>query len=120
MKILLILLALNFIADQLLQHPDVMKSKHKDSAAFLLHVLTWSVSMFLFMAIVMLRTGNMEIIKWWACVFIIHFSVEWCCLRMWTNHYYDKKPAKMVFWILLEQLIISSATIGLFVYFMEK
>ena len=120
MKILLLLLAINFIADQLLQHTQIMREKHKDTTALFLHVLSWSVSMFLFTAVVMLRTGNTEILKWWLCIFMIHFAVEWMCLRMWTHFYYDKKPTKMVIWILLEQLIINSAIVGLFVYFMEK
>ena len=120
MKILLLLLAVNFIADQLLQHPEIMRNKHKDTSVLFLHVLSWSFTMFLFMAVVMLRTGNIEIVNWWLCISIIHFAIEWVCLRMWTYSFYDNKRSKMVFWILLEQLIINSATVGLFVYFMGK
>lgn len=120
MKILLLLLAVNFIADQLLQHKESMDNKHKDTAAIFVHVLTWSISMFVFMSIVLLKTGNAEVIKWWASIVVIHFTVEWCCLRMWTYYYFDNKRSKMTAWILLEQLIINSSIVGLFVYFMGK
>lgn len=120
MKILLILLAIIFIADQLLQHPDIMRTKHKDTTALFLHVLAWSISTFTFASVIILLTGKIEIYTWWISTFAIHFAVEWCCIRMWTYHYHDNKRSKMVFWILLEQLIINIATIGLFVYFMEK
>ncbi len=120
MKILLVLLVVNFIADQLLQHPDIMRTKHKDTYALFIHVLTWAISTFAFASTVILLTGKIEIYQWWILTFAIHFAVEWCCLRMWTHYYYDKKPTKMVIWILLEQLIINSSVVGLFVYFMGK
>ena len=120
MKILLLLLAINFIADQLLQHPDIVKIKHKDTSALFLHVLTWSISTFLFASIISFNTGKIEVYKWWMCALIIHFAVEWVCLRMWTYYYHDNKRGKMVGWILLEQLIINSSMVALFVYFMGR
>jgi len=120
MKIVLILLALNFIADQLFQHPDIMKGKHKDSTVLFVHVLTWSISTFLFASIVALKTWNVNVYSWWLTTFVIHYAVEWCCLRMWTNYFYDNKRTKMVGWILLEQLIINSSMVAFFIYFMNK
>ena len=121
MKILLILLAINFIADQLFQSKTVMENKHKDSTLLIVHVLHWSVLMLIFASIIGVKTGLFEqCYKWWAAITVMHFSVEWINLMLWTYSMYNNKKSRMVAWILLEQLIINISIVSLFVYLLER
>lgn len=121
MKILLILLALNFIADQLFQPKILLREKHKDTLLLFAHVCMWSITMLIFASVVIFKSGNVNgPMLWWLCSTIVHFGIEWVCLRTWTHFFYDNKRYKMVFWIVMEQFIINIWIVWLFVYFMEK
>lgn len=116
MKAAISILVISFIADQLLQIKSIRQSKHKDTMALMLHVTCWSIVMFAFMGVVLLKGGNQNVILWWFIITVIHFLVEWACLRMWTHFFYDKKKSLMVFWILLEQLVLNVSMLWLFDY----
>jgi len=114
MKLSIIILLISFIADQLLQLKSVRQTKHKDSWALFLHVIMWSFVMFALSAVIAMKTENMNILLWWAFITFNHFIIEWCCIRMWTHHYYNKNKSLMVFWILLEQILMNVSMIYLF------
>lgn len=118
MKAAIVFLTISFIADQLLQVKSVRQTKHKDTEILFLHVLTWSIPMFIYSGIVLVKTYNQNIIVWWFLNTIIHFAVEWCCIRMWTYHFYDKNKSLVAFWILLEQFLINISMVITFIYFM--
>lgn len=117
MKITLIIITLSFLADQILQFKSVRDTKHKSTTSLILHVATWSVPMLIFSTLVFLRTGNDSIVFWQAILMIAHFLIEWCCIRMWSYLWYDKKRSLMVFWILLDQILLNIAMIVSFDYF---
>ena len=118
MKASAVILLISFIADQLLQLKTIRQAKHKDSGALMLHVVMWSFVMFTFSAVVMIKTEKVEVMIWWFIITIVHFIIEWCCIRMWTHYFYDKSKSLMVFWILLEYTILNMVMILLFDYLM--
>lgn len=116
MKAAILILIISFIADQLFQLKSIRQTKHKDTMSLMLHVALWSIVMFAFMSVLLLKGANQNVILWWFIVTVIHFLVEWCCLRMWTHFFYDNKRSLMVFWILLEQLVLNVSMLWLFDY----
>ena len=114
MKLSIIILLISFIADQLLQLKSVRQTKHKDSWTLFLHVTMWSFVMFALSAVIAMKTENMNVLLWWALITFNHFIIEWCCIRMWTHHYYNKNKSLMVFWILLEQILMNVSMLWLF------
>lgn len=117
MKAAIILMTFSFIADQLLQAKTIRQSKHKDSTSLLVHVLTWSVPMFIFALLVAIRTDNVNMYAWWIISCVSHYAIEWCCLRMWTQLFYDKKKSQMAFWILLEHFLLNTVMILMLDYY---
>lgn len=116
MKTAIIILIISFIADQLLQLKSIRQTKHKDTMALLLHVACWSTVMFVYASLVMIKTGIHQVMMWWSIITVIHFLVEWVCLRAWTHHFYNKSKHTMVLWILLEQIVLNVSMLWLFDY----
>jgi hypothetical protein len=116
MKTYILIIVISFIADQLLQLKSIRQIKHKDTIALTLHVSMWSIVMSVFTGILLPKCSIQGIVMWWLTITVIHFIVEWACLRMWTHFFYDKKKSLMVFWILLEQLILNVSMLWLFDY----
>jgi len=114
MKTSIIILLISFIADQLLQPKSIRQTKHKDTMMLFAHVMLWSIPMLIFTGIVMLKTGDENVLLWWASITFSHYIIEWCCIRMWTHHFYNNNKSLVVFWVLLEQMLINVSMLYLF------
>lgn len=117
MKLLLLLIVTNFIADQVLQLKMVRQEKHKDSALFMVYIFTWLVPMFIFTCVMVFVTEDVWFLKFVMTLTAIKIVVGWCCLRMWTNLWYQRKRSMMAFWINFEQAVMTLFIIGLLNYF---
>lgn len=89
MKSAVTLLIISFIADQLFQSKTIMQDKHKSTVALFVHVLNWSIAMFIYSSYVFILTGNADILIWWFTISVIHFATEWCCLS--HGYWIDRK-----------------------------
>lgn len=121
MGTILKILLISFVADQLLQLKDVKNNKHKSSVMLLVHVLTWSVPMFVVASILIFNESgaftSLWPLYWWITILVAHFSIEWCTVRQWTNLYYQKNKSAAAFWIHMEHFLLNAVIILSFMYF---
>lgn len=117
MKLLILILTISFFADKLFQPKEIRQNKHKDSFLLLAHVLWWAIPMLCLASIMVFKYEQYWPLKFIAVLSVIHLIIEWCCIRMWTNLWYQKRKSAMVFWICAEQFILTMSTILLFLHF---
>lgn len=117
-KIILIILILHYIADQLLQHPTITKHKDTHTLALLGHIGTWGISMWLLTMIFCYKLQNLEMMKWFLFVMVIHFIIEWPLGRLSSSLLHKKKYAGYNAVNLFEALLMNIVLILSFMYFM--
>ncbi len=116
-KITLLLIALHFVSDQMIQPKLVKEKKHKSSLLMWAHVLTWSIPFFVFMMGMILKTNDGSWLGWWATITIMHFLIEWPINRWMTHRWYGKKLKEHAMWSQLETVLTILMIIGTFMYF---
>lgn len=115
---ILILMALHFVADQILQMKSVQVAKHKSTAMLLIHCLFWVVPIFFFGCYTSYITNNQYMaLGWPLTLFVIHFFTEWGLNRLYTYFYHNKQLRMLLLFFFLENLIIMMSMVWLFNYF---
>lgn len=120
MKTLMSIIIISFLFDQVLQPKSVRQNKHRDTSSMALHVVCWALPMWILTMYFCMKFQEFELMKWFAIICVIHFSVEWCCCRMWTNLWYQKRRSEMIMWVCLEQMILNGSIVFFFIYFLPK
>lgn len=118
MNIILIILVINFIADQLLQVPLVVKNKDNSTMFMIAHVVTWGISMWLLAWIFCYKLQSFEMLKWFCFVMVAHLAIEWPLSRLATSLLHQKKYIGYNAVNMLEALITNIMLILSFMYFM--
>ncbi len=118
MNIILIILVINFIADQLLQVPVVVKNKDSNTAFMIAHIVTWGISMWILTMVFCYKLQSWEMIKWFLFVMVTHFIIEWPMSRLATSLLHQKKYIGYNAVNLFEALLNNIVLIISFMYFM--
>lgn len=116
-NLILILLIINFLADQLFQSRQILKSKNTNVVFMMLHVFMWSAPMAIFSWIVAYKTHDLGALKWWLIIIPIHFLIEWPINRYTTYLLHNKRTTLAITMIHLEKLLLNLVVVGLFIYF---
>lgn len=118
MNIILIILIINFIADQLLQLPIVVKNKNDNTGFMIAHVVTWGISMWILALLFCYKLQSWDMIKWYLFVMVAHFAIEWPLSRWATSLLHQKKYIGYNAVNMLEALITNIVLVISFMYFM--
>ena len=116
-NLILLLLIINFIADQLLMPKPILDGKNHSIIFMALHVLMWALPMALFAWIVVYRTEELWALKWLCAIVPLHFLIEYPINKYTTYLLQNKKTRMAITMIHLEKMLLNIAVAGLFVYF---
>lgn len=116
-NILILLLVINFIADQLFQPKQVLRAKNDNTIWMILHVVIWCFPMLIFAWIITFKVGDLWPLKWFCSILPLHFIVEWPLNRYGISLLHKKKTTLAITVIHLEKLLLNIAILLTFLYF---
>lgn len=92
-KLVISILALHFVADQILQLKFVRAFKNTSTLLMLVHVISWAVVMWAFSMVMCYKLQNWDMLYWFITVSTLHFLIDWP-LGRWQSSLMDKGNVK--------------------------
>lgn len=118
-KLIIILLVINFISDQLFQPKQVLVHKDRNTIYMFIHVMVWAVSMIAFACVMIAVTGKLWPLAWVSLAIFAHFLIEWPLSRWASNLFYKKDYSLAITLVHMEKLLLNVYLLFSLLYFVE-